>query len=203
MQTNLALKTAPQPCAAHFANAASYTVHKLKPLNSLVSQFMQLHQHVLMHLPKNGKHWVKRRHFSSIKQHIEQGHIALGVFDASNKMVGQMLITFPDKLGGQNLKGYPIGTGQLAPEQCAILQTLGLSKDHRGADILPMLFTEAERITSALGRTQLIAKTDILNTRSINGFTKAGYVSGPETYVEGEPYQCVFMQKTIHPSVKL
>lgn len=200
---SIAYAAAPEPAgiasaAAVFANAV-YELREIEPTNSLVGKFMNLHQEVLNSLPAHGRHWVKRRLFSHVKQHLQHGHIALGAFDAGGKMVGQVLLTFPDLPGGRNLKGYPIGCeqGQLRPEQCLVVQTLGVSPGHQGKGIRVMLLQKAEEIAHQKYRRHLLAKTDIANTSSVRGFEAAGYVASPETIVPGEAYKCVFMYKPL------
>lgn len=195
-----ALPPAAQLCVDAFAGAA-YEVRELAPAHNLVKKFMKLHQQVVNSLPAGGKHWVKRRHYATIYEHLNNGHVGLGVF-AGGKMVGQVLLTLPDLEGGKNLKGYPLGYGPglLPPEQCMIVQTLGVHTGHRGKGIRTMLLKKAEEIAHRVYRRHLLAKTDIANLESVKGFEKAGYVASAETRVEGEKYACVFMYKALPPA---
>lgn len=189
-----------------FAVAAGYTVEELSPDVSLVAAFMELHAKVLNALPAHGQHWVRPRSFEDVQQHLKNGHVGLGVFDAHGKMVGQALLTFPDLPGGQNLKGYPIGYGknQLAPEQCLVVQTLGVNsqKDEHGNNkhkgIGQLLLQKAEEIAHDRFRRHLLAKTDITNKPSLATFTKANYKVSAETVVKGEDYACVFVHKPLN-----
>lgn len=181
-----------------FADAI-YEIREIEPRNSEVSKFMNLHHRVLDSLPAHGRHWVKRRLFSSVKNHLKTGHVGLGVYDATGAMVGQVLLTFPDLEGGQNMKGYPIGHGanQYAPNHCLVVQTLGVSPKHQGKGIRKMLLQKAEEIAHQKYRRHLLAKTDIANKGSVKGFIDAGYVASRETFVAGEAYKCVFMYKPV------
>ncbi len=184
--------------APHFHDAA-YEIRELTPDTGLVGKFMKLHHDVLLHLPAHGKHWVRRRMFASVHNHLKEGHVGIGVF-AGKQMVGQALLTFPDLPGCRNLKGYPIGTGQMAAEDCMIVQTWGVSKNHQGHGIGRMMLQQVDAIARKYGRTHIVAKTDVANTGSVAGFEAAGYARSAETVVEGDPYKCVFMRKKVTPA---
>ncbi|MCB1537681.1 MAG: GNAT family N-acetyltransferase [Rhodospirillales bacterium] len=177
--------------------AAAARIEPVAATNHDIGQFIRLHQQVLAALPAHGRHWVKRRLFSDIRNHVRNGNVALGAFDAAGNMIGQLLLTFPDLRGGKNLLGYPVGPGTHAPEHCAIVQTVGLAPGQNGKGVMSALLDAAQMIAAENGRAHLLAKTDLENTDSIRLFKHAGYTPGPETAVAGEAYKCVFMHKPI------
>mgnify|MGYP000201888000 CR=1 FL=1 len=182
-------------CSAEFLDSAGYTVRELVAKPSIIEKFMALHAQVLEALPAHGKHWVKPRDAENVTNHLKQGHIGLGVFDANGHMVGQALLTFPDLPGGKNLKGYPIGYfhGLYAPEDCLVIQTLGVIKK----GVARLLLDKAEEIAHERYRRHLLAKTDVANDKSIKVFEDAKFTASGETSVIGEEYTCVFMHKPL------
>lgn len=181
----------PQAKEAFNHHCAPHTVALLD--HGDLPDFLALHETVVASLPQNGGHFVKKRTLADLHAHLAGGHHAIAVYSAAGELIAQALLTFPDRAGASNLKGYPFGQ-KLPEDDCAVIQSLGVHPDHKKCGLVEKLFIAAQMVAGAYGRTHIVAKMDAANTRSYTAFNNGGYRQfGPEVSVEGEGYSSVFM----------
>lgn len=169
----------------------------------MLAAFHALHVQVHNKLSATQKHFLKRRNYGDLFNHVVNGHPTAVIYHG-NQMVAQSLITFPDHPGIKNIDAYSFGDDMPAKD-CVIVQTLGTHADFRGHRLSSMILECAEAVAEGHGRKHLMAKIAYGNAdakknnlASFKVFQAAGFEiwKGPSV-MKNDSYSSIILHKVV------